>query len=49
MNYISMALDNNTPYVVYKDIGKNNESIVRKFNGATWEEVGPKGSLNQRR
>lgn len=37
----SMAIDNNgTPYVVYQDWTANYKTVVKKFTGSNWAEVG---------
>ena len=41
--YISLCIDNGTPYVAYQDGGNLNKATVRKYNGSNWEGVGQPG------
>ena len=41
---ISLAIDDNIPYVVYSDAGGSYEAMVMKYNGLAWEEVGTTGT-----
>ena len=43
-NYTAIAIDsNNTPYVVYQDMGHSDKATVMKFNGSSWVTVGNAG------
>ncbi|HEX3047260.1 MAG TPA: chitobiase/beta-hexosaminidase C-terminal domain-containing protein [Bacillota bacterium] len=42
-DYISLAVNNNTPYIAYSEHGEydiGGKAIVMKYNGATWVPVG---------
>jgi LPXTG-site transpeptidase (sortase) family protein len=39
----SMALDGSTPYVAYSDGGYSFRATVMRYNGTSWETVGPAG------
>ena len=50
---VSLAIDHtDTPYVAYEDFGYHNSfngrsrEVIVKFNGASWEEVGPTGGIS---
>ncbi|GIP22562.1 S-layer homology domain-containing protein [Paenibacillus sp. J22TS3] len=38
---VKMVLDNGTPYIMYIDQYNFYKKIVKKFNGTTWESLGP--------
>jgi hypothetical protein len=43
-DYTSLAIDGSgTPYVAFKDIGKENKATVMKFDGTNWVTVGLAG------
>lgn len=39
----SIAVNNGTPYVAYKDAANGNKTTVMKYNGTDWEVVGSAG------
>ena len=41
--YISLAFDNGTYYIAYRDGANSYEATVMKFNGSAWESVGAPG------
>ena len=41
--YISLAFDNGTPYIAYKDSAHSAKTSVMKFNGSAWVQVGSAG------
>ncbi|WP_433945763.1 Ig-like domain repeat protein [Paenibacillus sp. SN-8-1] len=38
---IRMVMDHGTPYVIYIDQVNLGKKVIKKFNGSTWESVGP--------
>ncbi|MNU63579.1 Cellulosome-anchoring protein precursor [compost metagenome] len=38
---IRMVMDQGTPYVIYIDQNNLGKKVIKKFNGSTWDNVGP--------
>ncbi|WP_068615468.1 Ig-like domain repeat protein [Paenibacillus tuaregi] len=38
---VKMVLDHGTPYIMYVDQHNQYKKVVKKFNGTTWESLGP--------
>ncbi len=48
--YADFAVDkNNTIYIAYRGAGNSNLACVQRFNGATWEFVGPSTGISANR
>ncbi len=43
VQYTSLAFDNGTPYVAYRDDANSNKATVMKFDGTSWVNVGNAG------